>query len=74
MVQVSESNQCVTHDWWLEDDEKCPVCQGIGLERERIIALPGREIDAMRASRSPSDWEQSYGIDIAIALIKGENE
>lgn len=48
--------------------------QGREFERERIIALIQAERDAMRSSRSPSDWEQSYGLDIAIALIKGENE
>lgn len=52
----------------------CSACRGAAEERQRIIALLGREMDAMRASRSPSDWEQSYGIDIAIALIKGEKE
>ena len=43
-------------------------------ERERIIAVLAREMDAMRASRSPSDWEQSYGVEIAIGLIDGGNE
>ena len=47
---------------------------GIADERERIIALLGREMDAMRASRSPSDWEQSYGVEIAIGLIDGGHE
>lgn len=52
----------------------CARCVGAREERERIIALLEAERDAMRSSRSPSDWEQSYGLDIAIALIKGENE
>lgn len=30
---------CEKHDWWLEEDEICPVCDGIALERERIIKL-----------------------------------
>lgn len=30
---------CEQHGWWLEEDEMCPVCEGIAFERERIIKL-----------------------------------
>ena len=75
------SNECKTHGWWLEDDEQCPVCEGIGLERERIIAL-------LEATYIQDDEEHSidncldeycpicdtaYSISGVIALIKGEN-
>lgn len=30
---------CEPHGWWLEEDEQCPVCEGIEIERKRIIGL-----------------------------------
>jgi hypothetical protein len=30
---------CDAHGWNFEPDDTCPVCDGIELERERIIAL-----------------------------------
>jgi len=54
----------------------CTECfyQGRIAERERIIALLTTEMFAMRESRSPDDWRQSYGIEIAIGLIDGGHE
>lgn len=65
---------CDVHDWHFSTEDYCPECKGAADERERIIALLAREMDAMRASRSPSDWEQSYGVEIAIGLIDGGHE
>ena len=30
---------CEHHGWWLEEGELCPVCEGIEIERKRIIGL-----------------------------------
>lgn len=39
-VETKSSGFCKTHDWsWDDDDIGCPVCYGIRLEQERIIAL-----------------------------------
>lgn len=30
---------CELHEWWLEEGELCPVCEGMLIERERIVKL-----------------------------------
>lgn len=43
---------CKQHSWWLEEDELCPVCDGVALERERIIKL----LDSYTMYRFEKQW------------------
>jgi len=74
------NNVCVEHDWsWYEgDDYGCPVCYGIRLERERIIALLETQSENWSGDcEKPLDPEHCQScwlfVDL-IALINGENE
>lgn len=78
---MSLSGTCEEHDWSWDpsDDYGCPVCYGINIERERIIALLETInihcIDCM-AEQLDEMGVPKVGLtmDRLIALIKGENE
>lgn len=58
---VVSDNHCFVHGWWLEDGELCPVCEGILLERERVVEL-------LKTVRVGDEW---IGRDYVIELIEG---
>ena len=52
---------CEPHEWWVEEGEPCPVCEGIGIERKRVIEL-------LKTVRVGDEW---VGRDYVIELIEG---
>lgn len=68
---MSLSGNCEEHDWSWDpsDDYGCPVCYGINIERDRIIALLEAE---SRCKGNEHDYNGDCYCD-TIAFIKGEN-
>lgn len=73
------SMDCDAHGWNFEPGDSCPVCDGMDLERERIVALIGKKItEAAEDVRFPPDEDTqgafiyAYTLSGIIALIKGE--
>ena len=66
--------RCEKHDWdWdISDPTGCPICYGEHLSEERIIKLLEANLD--NDIETDSMFHQNAGIQIAIALIKGENK
>lgn len=59
---------CDAHGWNFEPGDTCPVCDGIVLERERIIAL----LEAQLPEVVEDAFDEIIGIQEAIALIGGQ--
>lgn len=66
---VVSDNHCVVHDWWLEDGELCPVCEGILLERERVVGLLELLRGEYRAMMSPDDADV---VNVCLDVIRGD--
>jgi hypothetical protein len=67
------SGECNEHGWSWDpaDDMGCPVCYGIDLGQKRVIGLME---DAKSRFAGTAQEYLEPGIDLAIALIKGENK
>jgi hypothetical protein len=74
VAEFSTYYVCDVHGWDFTnvDEDVCPVCLGESLERERIIKLLKVNLDD--DIKTDSMFHQNAGIQIAIALIKGENK
>lgn len=57
--------QCEKHNWYVEKNAVCPVCEGIELERSRILST-------LEASYTGED--DDWAIDWAIEIVKGVKE
>ena len=67
------TSECEVHGWSWDpaDDMGCPVCHGMEEEQERIVKLI--EEAKLRFAGQASKYINP-GLDLSIALIKGENE
>lgn len=68
--------ECGEHGWSYEPEDSCPVCDGIKLERERILKLlePLAQHDPEWCGKVgcyPEDCSAPH-YEYAIELIKGE--
>lgn len=61
---------CEEHDWYFEDDDICPVCQGIELEHSRVLrVIETAYSDKNFANHGSLEWTSDI-----IKLIKGEQK
>jgi hypothetical protein len=66
---------CDAHGWNFEADDTSPVCDGIELERERVIALlEARRYDLASCLKDDDCAVRADAIEVCISDIKKENE
>jgi hypothetical protein len=66
---------CDAHGWNFEPDDTCPICDGIELGRERVIALlEARRYDLASCLKDDDCEVRADAIQVCISDIKGEIE